>query len=162
MPPGPRLDSAALLIPGPRMGGGVGPASTGRTGPPATWRTVRTVTPWLAWPASQASTLLSSGLVTPSAQSWAQTSWILKMTQPPPRRCAPVTMDSNVAAVHRVPTEATSIGARSRYGLPGGMVSAQPHDAHSPAPRSSPAPSAVLYPQRRTRSCSVLVTSANG
>ena len=161
-PPGPRVASAALLIPGPRIGGGVGPATSGRTGPAATWRTVRTLTLWLACPASQASTLVSSGLVTPSAQSWAHTSWMLKMIQPPPRRCAPVTMDSNVAGVHRVPTEATSIGARSRYGLCGGIVSAQPHESHSPAPRSSPAPSPVLYPHRWTRPCSVLVASANG
>ena len=107
------------------MGRGPGPATAGRTGPPITWRTVRTLTPCPAWRASQPSTLPSSDRVTPSAQAWAQTSWMVKMIQPPPCCWAPVTIFSKVAGDHLVPTDATSMGARSRYGLRGGMVSAQ-------------------------------------
>lgn len=101
---------------------------------------VSTLTPWFSWAASQASTAASSGLVTPSEQLAAQTSWIVKMIQPPPWLRAPSTIFSKVAAVQRVPTDATSIGVRSTNGFAGGMVSAYGQWLHSPAPRSCPVP----------------------
>jgi hypothetical protein len=79
--PAATADRRVLPTPGGR---GPGPATAGRTGPPITWRTVRTLTPGPAWRASQPSTLSRSGRVTPSAQARAQTSWMVKMTQPPP------------------------------------------------------------------------------
>ena len=144
VPPAVTTVRRELTTPGAGMGRGAGPATAGRTGPPITWRTVRTLTPCPACRASQPSTLSSSGRVTPSAQAWAQTSWMVKMIQPPPCCWAPVTIFSKVAGDHLVPTDATSMGARSRYGLRGGMVSAQAQCGHSPAPRNCPVPSAEL------------------
>ena len=143
-PPAATADRRELTTPGAGIVGGPGAATARRTGPPITWRTVRTLTPRPACRDSQPSTLPSSGRVTPSAQAWAQTSWMVKMIQPPPCCRAPVTIFSNVAGDQAVPTEDTSMGARSRYGSRGGMVSAQAQCGHSPAPRSCPVPSPEL------------------
>ena len=75
-----------LITPGGGIRRGRGPPTAGRTGPPITWRTVRTLTPWPACRASQLSTLVSPGTVTPSAQVCAQTSWMVNIIQPPPWR----------------------------------------------------------------------------
>jgi hypothetical protein len=66
------------------------------------------------------------------------------MTQPPPFCWAAVTMFSKVAGVQDVPTDDTSIGVRSTYGLAGGIVSANGQVEHTPAPRSWPVPSPEL------------------